>query len=358
MESNREYMTQLEVQYQQHKMGFSGMKKESSDERSKKLYYQRRSRYHALVQLLSEYNLELIGCMSDITGKEDFLKSSVRVLDGFNISIQVIQSVITSEVQQTSSHTTLFRGNTINTRFINMYCKMVSTKYVSGLLSPIVSTLIESGERSYEMDPSRLEDREAREANTQDLIELIEALIQRIITDECSCPIRLRYVLSCLRSESMKKFPESKLTSVSAFLFLRLIGPALMTPESYGIISSPAPTNIRRALLLITKVLQNLGNRILFGEKEEYMLPMNQVIKKYLDSIQVFLEKISLVPDHSQESCKIISLEEAELDELPSIHRSLVANLAAIEERFLTQNRKDIVQELASKLGSLGRPRP
>jgi len=52
--------------------------------------------------------------------------------------------------------------------------------------------------------------------------------------------------------------PEQFFPLVGGFLFLRYMNPALMTPESYGLMpEGKAPSqNARRALILITKILQ------------------------------------------------------------------------------------------------------
>ena len=55
-------------------------------------------------------------------------------------------------------------------------------------------------------------------------------------------------------------------------MFLRFFCPALVSPESFGLLRS-VPPYARRALVLVTKVLQNLANQQPF--KEQYMAPLN-----------------------------------------------------------------------------------
>lgn len=80
--------------------------------------------------------------------------------------------------------------------------------------------------------------------------------------------------------------------TVQGFFFLRFISPAVVSPEAFGLIDGkrsdpslhsswcrstlPNETRLpeqvsakcRRGLVLISKVIQNLANGILFGEKE------------------------------------------------------------------------------------------
>ena len=52
-------------------------------------------------------------------------------------------------------------------------------------------------------------------------------------------------------------------------------------------------TNTNRNLTLISKILQNLSNGLLFGAKEPYMTCMNNIIEKYTDDFKAFLYKVA-----------------------------------------------------------------
>lgn len=58
---------------------------------------------------------------------------------------------------------------------------------------------------------------------------------------------------------------------------------------------STAPTKeMRRGLLLIAKVIQNLANNVLFGVKEPYMFPLNDFLVHNVFDITGFLREISV----------------------------------------------------------------
>lgn len=54
----------------------------------------------------------------------------------------------------------------------------------------------------------------------------------------------------------------------------------------------------RRNLLLISKVLQNASNQVEFGEKEDYMAPLNKFVLEQAPKFQEFL--LSLSPNDSE----------------------------------------------------------
>ena len=53
-------------------------------------------------------------------------------------------------------------------------------------------------------------------------------------------------------------------------LTCRFFCPAILLPTSSGIIEEVPSETVKRGLLLITKILQNLSNDILYKDNEEY----------------------------------------------------------------------------------------
>lgn len=100
-----------------------------------------------------------------------------------------------------------------------------------------------------------------------------------------------------------QKFPEMGAQSVGGYFFLRFICPAISAkPQSYGMLDPTLATPATlRNLLLISKVMQvccvivhysriqNLSNKILFGEKETHMVPLNSFISANLEKCSTFL---------------------------------------------------------------------
>jgi len=92
----------------------------------------------------------------------------------------------------------------------------------------------------------------------------------------------------------MKRFPEAKFTAVGAFIFLRFFCPAIVAPDAEGLIISAPSKEMRRGLLLIAKVVQNLANNVLFGAKEPYMFPLNDFLTQNIYRVTTFLREISV----------------------------------------------------------------
>ena len=72
----------------------------------------------------------------------------------------------------------------------------------------------------------------------------------------------------------------------------RFISPAIVTPETVDVSIPPDPT-VRRGLMVIAKIIQNLANNILFG-KEAHMVILNDFLKSNIVTVTKFLSEINV----------------------------------------------------------------
>ena len=66
---------------------------------------------------------------------------------------------------------------------------------------------------------------------------------------------------------------------IGGYIYLRFFNPVIVTPDAMNIIATKPNRIQRRNLILVAKVLQNLSNGLLFGDKEIYMKVLNQYIQ-------------------------------------------------------------------------------
>ena len=87
---------------------------------------------------------------------------------------------------------------------------------------------------------------------------------------------------------------------MGAFIFLRFISPALVSPETIDIELPADNIAIRRGLLIITKIIQNLANNVRFG-KEVHMMCFNDFLQGNIIRVMRFLTDVNvssfLLPD-------------------------------------------------------------
>lgn len=125
-------------------------------------------------------------------------------------------------------------------------------------------------------------------------------------------PLSLRALCFLLYSNVEKKFGDFKFAALGGYFFLRFLCPAIVTPDSHGLVPSTVVTKeTRRTLTLLTKgdryvficilfffrilfgsVLQNVSNGVEFGAKEEFMLCMNSVIRRQIPVVKSFFSDL------------------------------------------------------------------
>jgi len=159
-----------------------------------------------------------------------------------------------------------------------------------------------------------------------------------------------------LQAEVVKRFPDSRHTSVGGFIFLRFFCPVILSPDANGIVeSSSLDQDARRALILISKSLQNLANGIQFGAKESYMNDMNKFISDNLEECRGFLDELAKVPN-ATDYTPLATVEEVRSKQLPSIHKLLIKNLEKITKSLAQNNEQGMIPVLVAALGQLGDP--
>jgi hypothetical protein len=120
---------------------------------------------------------------------------------------------------------------------------------------------------SCELDPTR----KGRNENLPVLLDHVQGILGGVEAQVAHCPPPLRAVLQSVRqlaSQRWAKEPLVQYTSVSAFIFLRLVCPAVLNPKLFNMLPDFPSETTARNLTLVAKVIQNAANMTEFGEKE------------------------------------------------------------------------------------------
>ena len=94
--------------------------------------------------------------------------------------VSLLNALITREVAQ-SSFETLFRGNSLTTKAVDVYMKMIGHEYLQMVLSDTIRTVFAT-KHSCEIDPSKLQKGESVAANAPVLLNLLRQVITNIFT--------------------------------------------------------------------------------------------------------------------------------------------------------------------------------
>ena len=196
---------------------------------------------------------------------------------------------------------TLFRANSIMTKAYDLYFKMTGQFYLSEMLQDVIDQIYEpSTIKDCELNPKFLSKPEKAASNAAHVQAYADKLLSRMYKNIQAVPVSFRHIFNQLRIRLLEKFPECKsqnafYTSISAFLFLRFVCPAILNPKIFKLRAELPPTKANRSLTILAKLVQSIANLIPFGEKEPYMMVLNDYHSEQMPKFMAFINKMTVV---------------------------------------------------------------
>ncbi|XP_076871466.1 ras/Rap GTPase-activating protein SynGAP isoform X2 [Brachyhypopomus gauderio] len=287
----------------------------------------------------------------NVKDKEELAGALVHVLQSIGKAKEFLIDLGSVEVQRLGENAALiFRENTLATKAIDEYMKLVGQKYLIDTLAEFIARLYASSESS-EVDPRKCSTSDLP-INQNHLKDVCAEVVQQITEMHSSFPVELNEIFSSWVSDCEERArPEIGHRLISASLFLRFLCPAILSPSLFGLTQPYPEPNTLRTLTLTAKVIQNLANFTLFGEKEEYMLFMNDFLEQHWEPMRGFLQLVSS-PDNELDMARFDGYVDLPL-RLAVLHNLLVDIISPMNQETINslQPLPSILNQITEHLG-------
>ncbi|KAH8096624.1 hypothetical protein BXZ70DRAFT_945419 [Cristinia sonorae] len=227
----------------------------------------------------------------------------LNVFDTRSSLMNLMKAMVDKEISRAESDNSLFRGNSTYTRFLSAFAKLYGYNYLRSLIDPLLKSMTSAPEgKSYEIDPNKASEQDI--VQNQKAVEFVAGTFLELITSSVPAfPSMFRELCAYIVKVVNEVWPHSKFAALGAFIFLRFISPAIVSPSDIDLETPKDPT-IRRGLMTIAKIIQNLANNVYFG-KEAYMTPLNEFLGENIANVTRFLTEVNKYtppgPDEEQD---------------------------------------------------------
>ncbi|KAH9443284.1 hypothetical protein Pst134EB_027631 [Puccinia striiformis f. sp. tritici] len=207
-----------------------------------------------------------------------------------------------------STASILFRANTLLTKMLEAYMRIVGRSFLESSVGVVIRRICMS-KIELEIDPSKLKSslsshqkEKIVNENVKELKKIANEIWQTMYLNRSKCPNRLRKIFVKIQKLVGNAYDDQnmRLTSISAFVFLRFFVPAILNPRLFNLIQFQPDSKSQRTLTLIAKTVQGLGNLTLFGIKEPWMSAMNEFITTHIDSFRDYISFIASESDSTR----------------------------------------------------------
>ncbi|NXX98094.1 RASL1 protein, partial [Centropus bengalensis] len=240
--------------------------------------------YQPLIQLLTEPILHpaqvgapgtALAILEEVTSgesRQDVATKLVKIFLGQGLAVPLLDYLTTRELARTTDPNTLFRSNSLASKSVEQFMKVVGLPYLHEVLKPVVNRIFE--EKKYvELDPGKMElsrsrrvisfkgslsEAQVRESSLEVLKGYLGDIVDAIVGSVEKCPLLMRVAFKQLRRRVEERFPSEqdedvRYFSISGFLFLRFFAPAVLTPKLFSLREQHADPRTGRTLLLLAK---------------------------------------------------------------------------------------------------------
>ncbi|KAI0005064.1 hypothetical protein BJV74DRAFT_322488 [Russula compacta] len=246
--------------------------------------------------------------------------------------LKLFQFSITEEMEYANTPADVIHGHPVYINIALHYIRPKQTIHVRETLQPLIRDVVATEDLDLEVDPkqiyrSRIDLEEMRSGKVTSKLKDIsfadalndpitrpeyirhlqvlrwwsETFITAILQSTRKMPYGIRYLARETLVALRNKFPDAPdevcAACIGRLVFYRYINPAIVTPETFDIVSSTVDVGSRKNLAQISKVLAQVTSGLEFGDETPSYIPINEYVKKAIQQFTSWLFEVADVPD-------------------------------------------------------------
>lgn len=284
--------------------------------------------------------LAAVGSSVKVAEMDELVQSLLLAADGAagqvgsKLSVDLINWAVSQEVEQQKDLTTLFRVNSFASKLLKQYTSNTCGPFIAQAMRGGVLRVL-SMDTALEIDNSKVAP-DLADRNVTKLTEVCEGFINDIVGALSVAPRSMRQICNHISVCVGSKFGREdrvKALGIGAYVFLRMLCPVFIAPDKSGFPAKAPEPHHSRTFILVSKVIQNLANQVLFGKKEPFMVPLNSVVKSQQERVNTFLLELAQIPAESGSSAAASTNKvTAQPETFTVLHTSAVAAQGSLQE--------------------------
>lgn len=246
--------------------------------------------------------------------------------------LKLFQLAIREEITSASSIDAIVHGHPMYINIAVHYVRPKQITYAREAFQAIIREVVDSDDLDLEADPSlihraridleemrsgiksskvkhvnfreALKDPETRPIYIRHLQVLqwwTEAFVTAIKQSTKKMPYGMRYLARETLLHLRDKFPgaaaEAYATCIGRLVYYRYINPAIITPETFEIVSKTVDVAARKNLAQISKILAQITSGSEFNDDNPIYVPINDYVRKAIQEMSDWLIEVADVPD-------------------------------------------------------------
>ena len=220
--------------------------------------------YSRLIEYVREKYLDLMLTLEpqlNVRVKDDLANSLVQIAHKLRIQKTFLSDLVLAEILQLEDSSLTFRGNSLATKAMEFYMKLVGEAYLKQTLSDCVRSIIDTN-HDLEIDPSKVSNQSSLQQNREELVQILHLVCGRVFNSCINFPTEMKFVFAQLREKCKENGKTDEMCDIliSASIFLRFICPAILSPNLFNLTQEYPQEKAARKLTLAAKTLQTIAN--------------------------------------------------------------------------------------------------